>query len=395
MHRLASLILAALTLLVADPSIAPCADTYPESIAEALTSEKEGFIIRIDWSSLEQHPVVRTALDLAELHETATVMAPATKLMEELVGQVTELGLDDGIVTEIWLTRGRHGSGVWFRSELDHDDLATALQAADWEIQSSDPAVWLQPLDPDRFSWRLTMLEEAESAVRRKEIESMIDGERKRLVIRDYGWLTVTNGYRLQHGGTTPVAFETVTADDLVFPRAHLLTSGPRDILTFAIDLSQPEQAGPMGDHMDNPDAAARAEIRQRLRSLEASDEAMMAQAGNMVGTVSETDGSLTLDLDVRRADGGDPAETERFLNMLLLGARFAIAPTAPELDRELGNTVILRDRDRVRVTATIADGTLVDTLHDEARRQAEAARLRAELESLDERDPTERSDAD
>ena len=92
---------------------------------------------------------------------------------------------------------------------------------------------------------------------------------------------------------------------------------------------------------------------------------------------------AVWLCMEGRRDLGDGAAETARFLRMALLGFRFAVAPAAPELDRELGDAVIEVEHDAVRAACTFSQATLIETLERDARRLQEIEELRDELARL------------
>ena len=75
---------------------------------------------------------------------------------------------------------------------------------------------------------------------------------------------------------------------------------------------------------------------------------------------------------------------TARMFRMVLLGLRFTIAPTAPELDRELSGAMIEVAGDEVRAWCSISQATLLDSLERETDRQLEIRELQQRLRELD-----------
>jgi hypothetical protein len=386
MTRSRFLIVTIVAAILIFPTIGLCDDEFPAPIAEALTDDKPGFVATIRWSELSRHPVVETAIEIAETGTTGRGVGPATQIVRELIGEVTDLGFDDGVIDEVWLVDGLGRSGAWLHSDLDDDAILTAIRLAEWEPDADDPSLWVQPETGEQSRWLEGMQASTDDPEEFEEILAMIDASRKRIAIRPDGWMRVARGSGIPTDAATD-GLIAVDSEEVHFPRNGLLIDDNRALITFAVDLSEEKPESDAAS--DEESAAERESLRRRLKELESSDEAMMAQIGDFAGSVSEVDGGLVLDVLVKRNDAGDLAETQRFFTMMLLGARFAVAPTAPDLDRELGDTTIAIESDGIRITARLGNSTLIDTLRQEAERAEEAEKLRTELRDLEENDET------
>ena len=370
------------------------ATELPAPVAEGLTGHEPGFIVRLHPAPLSAHPVVLTARDHLGGDERLRVTGPATVLIMQMVEGIQSLGLDPEAVEELWWSSGSETSGLWLRSGLEGDVLDDALNEAGWIVDegAQRDSVLVRISDADRVEER-DILDAIEDESERAGMARIIEMSRPRIARCGSSWLV-----SMRHGAGATEQAELcggalIDIDETPsFPRDVLLRESKRILATIAIDVpgNDLEQDHRLENEEGNTAEAAgeRERLLLRLRELESPENGMFRQLGDIAAVVSEVDGGLVLDLVARRPDGERAEETQRFLRMLVLGMRFAVAPTAPELDRDLGNAVINVEGDAVRATCTFSQAALTATLERESERRRAAAELRQKLEALDAAEP-------
>jgi hypothetical protein len=368
--------------------IPPCAgaEPLPTPILQALQSTEPGFVARIQWSSLRNHPVMETAFDdKADLDASET--GPAASLIHSALSSLERLQLAPSLIDEAWLASGDSMGGIWLRPSVGGDLLAASLRAGEWELDPSvsEVPVWVHDADPHTKAWQEGVLEGIDNDDQEiAEMRADFAASRPRLVQCDSDWLVAfpygVQGSELEDlcGGSGTETVDVVP----VFPREVLLEQAPEVLISVALDLPGNDHATATAD--EEGDDAEREALVTELRRLQGSDLDIVGQLGDMSIVISELDGALAVDLVARRDDGGGADETARFLNMMLLGARFAIAPSAPDLDRALADARIEVVGPEVHGRCVLSQATLIDTLEADRHRRAEIDELQRQLEDLE-----------
>lgn len=367
------------------------ADEVPPGLEAALRLQAPGAVARVNWEAVRTHPVTLAALELQAATGDPAPVGGLSLLFGGLLDTVERLGLEPEMVADLWWVApgSGTGSGMWILTTLDEDALGAALRRAEWgpEAEADDPTVWIGPADDELVEWQQEMLDEIDDEGERAEMLEMLSDSRHRIVRCGAGWLWMGAAGGVPPIGVSACGGDPVALDEpLAFPRNVLLDLTTRTLVAMAVDL--PENDPAPDDAEDEPEAGDRSEreaIQQRLRELQdPTGKTVLSQVGDFAARLEENDGGLALDLVARRADGGGADATARMFRMVLLGLRFTIAPTAPELDRELSGAVIEVSGDEVRAWCSISQATLLDSLERETERQLEIRELRHRLRELD-----------
>jgi hypothetical protein len=355
------------------------AKELPGPLAEALLGDGPGYVARVEWRAVRTHPVFETAVEL-DTQPWRAAPGPAAMVLREVLGAVDELHVEAAGIEQMWWYRGEAGTGLWLRSSLTGEALSVALGDGGWELESrdDDAEVFIEQPDAEAIEQHHSLLDSAADEHERAELEAMLNRMRRRLTRCHERWIVVARyGHRSRgRGGCGGPLVE--LDDGPVFPRDVLVSSSRRDLIRVAIDL-------PGNDGGSDPDELSERErLRAQIEALGSGDEVLFSQLTDFTAVLSEADGGLMLDIVGWREDGAGVGVSARFLRMAVLGARFAVAPTAPALDRELGDAVIVVEGDRVRANLAVSQATLVETLEHDAWRRAELDRLHEEIRRLD-----------
>lgn len=228
------------------------------------------------------------------------------------------------------------------------------------------------------------------SAEQLEQMKNSLGRPRPELHLLGAGWVFMSPELG-GAAGELPTGMVEVDELELGFPFDQVLAAEDR-LLVMGVDV--PHNDGPFGvppspestaDEPEDEELSEADRIRRRIQELDSATGRLYAgEMADFLVALSESDGGLILEVTARRPGGGGAAANARFLRMVLLATRFAVAPIHRQLDRELGDARIEVEGEDVVASVTVSGATLVDTVATYAARQRELRDLRRRLTELE-----------
>jgi hypothetical protein len=362
-------------------------DALPEGLRVALASRQQRVVAVYRWSTLAGHPVMQRLASARG--DGVWPLEPEFAVAAQLpLTVMAGLPFDDCEIDEIWaLASGTDATipiRAWLATHLGRAAVVQRLDDAGWvRVPSSSSPVFAPPLDPEADRGVLAKIASATPDLRAKLLANALERKR-RLCPLDGGWIEIVRPRDREYAPTPGPTQESECPRLLV----GLPTLGPRVLMAVTLDVKGNEQgykavavAAPATEARAPVDGLRPDEISARLQRLRAQRErAIEGAMCDLVFTVVETDGGLTL-----RVDGACPGRfeaetTAATAGMFLALGRVAALPVSTALSEELAAATCRSFDDTINAEATLSTSSLLGAAEAEIAYRSERQRLEAAL---------------
>jgi hypothetical protein len=358
----------------------------PSALWAAITHQRPMAMVWCDWGAVENLPFIRLALEAEDPDLVEDLPMLGSALRAVMIAAPIVGGVED-----VWCgmssVDGRGGDSAWMKTELDPDQLRARLESAGWRCLQEDGRRYSQPLDQGFKDWLLKQLdaERADPDVDLEQAEANAYSVKWQIVVGDGGWIHVApSGYHVESADDLfSPDLEDFGPGMLTFPFGDLI-SDDRALCRMAIDVP--------GNEAEEERALEEAEaldvrirlLERQLRVLEDQDESgVLRGTGDMLLTVTETDGGIALDLDVAMPSGVTGELSAQVVEAGIGVIRLMFFWVGPELSRDLGSAVIHDAGEGVKATAVVNRSSIYNAIERFLEHGVEVVRLKEQIEDL------------
>lgn len=358
----------------------------PDRLWDSIRGGDRAAIVWCDWEAVGDLPFIQRALEaedeepLKKIPMLGSVLR-SVKVVEPVVGHIADVWCEMGAVD------GGNGDSTWMKTPFEPEQIRVRLEAEDWYQSEDESTVYIQPFDRVKDHWIFELMEERKGKPDFDADEWMRDwatSSKWHIHIGDEGWINVSREARSLRSAMYLWApdLEKFDPEDFGFPFADLVTGERTELCMMAVDVPGNEEKENVS-HSELLDAEIRV-LEAQLRELKDADElSILVSTGDVLLTVTETDGGIALDLEAALPTGEMGELSTQVLETTLAILRLAVLWVGPELSRDLGSTVFHDAGDSVVASAVISRASLYDAIDRLVEHDDQVRELKARIKEL------------